>query len=547
MLSNTIIKRHTSLAILIIALLAISWNNISITLNDNNYHEEHRSLYIYAPRAAIEQDYVGEFLSSVNHPPLYKFIMRASQLSEVPLSDIHKLINLTLALLLLCGLAKIGYLTYGTFGAVGVALLAITQTNYFYQINSSTSHAFAFPLLAWAGYALYARRYYLHAILALVGGLVYPPAGVMLGASLTTHLVSDSWLDRRLKIPPYKLGAYLLVGVISSFCLYMIMQPLENFGKLLATGEQPENTPQGRLHISAYSPMYYMFAKSITSFNSNIHAMGILTLLALEYMLFVAGLLFFFRTERGKSFVIGITVSGMLIFLCAYIVKPALSYRFFIYPFYTAYPIYIFLGVLWLVTSISKRSKNFNNAIVACCLLFLSLLHDFSNADKLGYEIQLEESSSDIINFFREQEDEYLIAAWPLDYQTDLIPYLTGQPLFVLGKGHYAMYEDYVLRSRERVNDFIRAYFAKSISLIALLQCKYDIDYFVVNTDHFESKETLPHYFSPFDKLIDQLVDDNFPEGYLAPTVESKYVALRKGKFTIVDMRKLVATHQCKN
>ncbi len=537
------------IAILLTALLAIAGYNILEVFNPDNFHEELRILAHHDPARTNEKDYAGQFLSAFPQPFLYVILTKAALGAGIDLVVFHKVLSAVCGILLLAGGAAAGMRVGGPVAAAAVAVLIAAQPIYQYQINSATPHAFAFPLLMWGLVFLLYRRPYALTGVAVLSGLLYPAISPVLGLCLAWDMVvARKGLTARNQNRIADLLVLGLTGVVLILLLWHQLTPVEGYGAPLAPGAKadlyPENSPDGRHFYGVFHPFAYVLHSTILQFRQEL-PLAIITILPLCFV-GIAGYGFFRLRRRPEiirpllSFVI-----PSLVF-CSLIValRPYLAYRFVLYPLFTVLPLLFTCGLLMLCDAWRARPNFPEVATVAVISLFVISLNSV-DSDRNGFSMRLDASANRLMEFVRGLPPDSLLANWPGSPQTDLIPYVTGRPLLVNFKAHYPTYERHILNMRVRMFDLIDAYLAKDIDPLVRLRCRWQVDYLVVDRDHFAGKETEPKYFEPFNERVEDILQTTEKSKMLLRQPPASAIAFQSGRFILVDLAQLIDGAGC--
>ena len=226
------------------------------------------------------------------------------------------------------------------------------------------------------------------------------------------------------------------------------------------------------------------------------------------------------------------------------VLRPYVAYRFLLYPLFTVLPVLFVYGLLMICHIGQAKLKSAAVPFVAVVALFV---FSFNNLDarRNGFTLQLDKSSNRLVEFVRGLPAGSLLAAWPAGSHTDLIPYLTGRPLLVAYKAHYPSFKDHILNMRARMDDLVNAYLANEIQPLIDLRCRWQVDFMVVDRDHFLGKDTAPTYFAPFDERIAKIIDATDRSKMVLANPPTQTVVFEHGKYLVVDLARLSKDEDC--
>ncbi len=536
-------------AVLLLALLAMAVTNAVHILNADYFHEELRILYHFDPARTNTKDYAGQFLGKFPQPLLYDALTKAVLGIGVDLIVFHKLLMLACLLLVLAGNALAGWRIGGAAAAAAVPVLVAAQPIYYYQINSATPHAFAFPLLIWGLVCLLYNRPYWLAGVTLLSGLLYPPISPVLGLGLAWHLViARNCMNAQ---NPNRIADVLVLGIagaISATLLWHQLAPIEGYGAPLPPGDKadiyPENGPDGRHFYGVFHPVAYVVRSAIWQFRQVVPP-PIVIMLMLFYVA-AAGYGLYRLRERADIFrpVLGFIVPSLIFCVLIVLLRPYVSYRFVLYPLFAVLPVLFVCGLLGLCETYRAGLRDQAAAIVAVMAVYIVSFNSL-DADRNGFTLRLDEPSNRLMEFVRGLPADSLLAAWPGGSQTSLIPYVAGRPLLVNFKAHYPTYEGHIINMRARMFDLIDAYLASDIKPLIHLRCRWQVDYLVANRDHFSGEGTAPDYFAPFNERIEKILSTAEISKMILRQPPAGAVVFQAGKFTVVDLALLSKGAAC--
>ena len=528
------------IAIFLLMLLATAGRNALDILSYKNFHEELRILYHYDPARTNSKDYAGQFLSKFPQPFLYAYLTKAALYVGVDLILFHKLLGVLCGILLLAGGAVAGLRIVGAVAASAIAVLIAAQPIYHYQISSATPHAFAFPLLIWGLVCLLYQRPYVLAGLTVLSGLLYPPISTVLGLALAWHLlVARKGLSAQ---NPNRVADVLVLGftgAISVALLWHQIAPVEGYGAPLPPGVKadlyPENGPDGRHFHGVFNPFAYVLFSTMGQFNK-VLPLAVITVLT-PCIIAVAGYGLYRLRNRIDFFqpLLSFIIPSLIFCVLIVLLRPYLAYRFVLYPLLTVLPVLFVFGLLTLCNS-CRTALHFPTVAIVAVMALLAISLSGTDRYRNFSPLRLDEPSNRLMGFVHRLPPDSLLAAWPGEPQTSLIPYVAARPLLVDFKAHYPTYEGHILNMRARMFDLIDAYLASDIKPLIHLRCSWQVDYLVVDRDHFADEETAPVYFAPFNERIEKILSTAEKSKMILQQPPAGAVVFQAGKFTVLDL-----------
>ncbi len=512
--------------------------------NYSNFHEEQRHLYVFFENWNLENDYITQYVSNFKHPLLYTLLSDLITWSGLDLITFHRVVMAVSAIAFVTAGAYCTYILAGLLPASAVFALLNAQSVYAYQINSGTSHSFAFPLLMLGLLCVVQQREKSLAAMVILSGLLYVPASVILGFALLLLVI---W-NRRTSLFDFRQwpGPILLLGVsgsITLFLLWMQLEPINGFGAYIEPNTQtelyPENSKDGRLFPGWSNPLLYVLNRY--AYGLVFELPPLMYLCAIFFILAIGAYgLARISSDKNKRSINIFVVSFVAIFLFIFSFIQYQSYRFLLYPFFTIIPIILIIGIYALVTNVIQ---NRNLGIICASFLSFALVFPYSIQDPKyrGFSTHIETTSWQMLEHLENQPKGTLIAGWAGGNAVDYIPYLAKQPLFTSYKAHYTFHEDYVLEMRTRVNALISAYLGKDQKAIANLRDKWGVDLLVVDRRHFEPNAEAIIHFKPFDEKIAAIMNDSQPEELFLANPPQDAIAFKNEHYFIIDIAKLTA------
>lgn len=498
---------HFVVALLFVCAIAtvVSINTIGV-LNNSNYHESQRTSYHYDDLRVTEKDYIANYLRALPSPLLFYAITKAALAAKLDLVLFHKLLIVFCNFILLINTALIAKRFNGTLAGIAAVAIVSVQPIFHYQINSASSHSFAFPLIM-MGFALlvYEKHVWL-GLLVIVSGLLYPPIAAPIWLMLAWKLVINKQFFPLSRHSVLVLFGLVVIGLVAAALLLQQLLPVDGFGDRTGPFDQiqlfPENGPDGRFSSTVSRPLYYVFGISITQFRSAIPGGGVLLLCYLYVLFAFYGLWQLLLKSDFRSKILSFLVPLSIFFVVVYIFKPSLSYRFLLYPLHTILPILFVSGVFYFAMNHTPGNRKQAGLIIGAIFLYL-LTFNSVDSYRQGFTFKLDNSSHELNKVIQQLPRSVLIAAWPNAENTDLIPYITGKPLFVSRRGHaIAGHTNVLMEMRQRMNALIDAYFGDDHDALVRLHCRWGVDYLIVDRMHFLDKSLIKEYFEPFQSLI---------------------------------------------
>ena len=211
-----------------------------------------------------------------------------------------------------------------------------------------------------------------------------------------------------------------------------------------------------------------------------------------------------------------------------------------LYPAFTVLPALFVCGAIGLCSKIKFPAVGF----VALMAVYTLSFNGFDTR-RNGFSYQLDEPSVRLMEFVGNLPGDSLLAAWPVGEQTDLIPYIAGRPLLVTAKAHYAAYVDYVLNMRSRMNDLTDAYLAVEKAPLLKLRCKWQVDYVVVDKEHFTDDEKVPTYFAPFKARIEDILSKTDRSKMILHNPPESWTVFSAERFAVIDLAVLADGEHC--
>ena len=526
---------------------------ILFMLNNRLLHEEHRQLFPYYQinePELFKGDYITSFLTSGNQPILYDLLTRGWLSLGGGLLEFHRVMPITLWVLLLASAALAGWKLKGVVGSIGAFALVLTQPLFLYQITSAIPHAFAFPLLGWTIVALLYGNVSGMVGLTLLSCVLYFPVTPIIGLSLAGWLV----LYHQEELKKFNISTITriiaivgITGCLSIFLGFSVLQPKEGFGESLVPYQEvekyPENGIEGRAFIGVKEPLFYVTAKFVNQFREWIGIKWGSVLLLVYLFLALRG---FFTLTRNSLVRKGIgvyIVVSTFVALLFFVLKPHLAYRFLLYPFLIVFSILVPVWLAKILSGITNKRLSLYLPIVFIFLFTLTL--DGNSQTKIGYYSVIDDEKNEVLNFVQTLPAESLIAGWPNNSVkgniTEIIPYIAKRRIFILGKAHYPNYKGYLMDMRDRMYALIDAYSATDEVPIKNLKDSFGVDFLLVDKRDFTKENSDPEYFAPFNEYIHSTWEVRKMEGFVLAEATLRGKVFETENYYILNINEFLA------
>lgn len=514
-------------------------------------HEELRPLFRYH-RAAdpnlFAGDYLTSYVSAFGQPLLYDWMTRLWVQAGGALELFHRLVPLACWIAFLAGVVFAARRIGDRLTVVGALAIAVAQPLYLYQITSAVPHAFAFPLLIWAFFALLRGSAAALALVTVFAALLYPAMAPLTGLMLAWHLlVGERVLLASNAVRLKSLALLALVGGLSLWLVYVFLRGTADFGAALAPLEQadlyPENGPGGRYTQGVFNPMTYVAARTFAQFRDVFDSYKLLLLFV--YGAFaVYGMVMLLKNRRARPALTAFLVCSVALFLLVLLLRPYLLYRFILYPLLSISPVLLAVGLETFCRRLGGAGRRASLAAAVAFLAFVAVL-DSVDAQKIGYWTRLGPEQTRILDFAAAQPRETLFATWPSgESELEFIPYLARRPLFAMIKAHYPSHEDHVLEMRARTDALIDAYLATGTEPLERLYCLWQVDYLIVDRAQFQPGAEAPAHFAPFDTRIAVLWESRRVEDFVLHRPDPAAVVLETERYQVVRLQAIAEAAQ---
>lgn len=507
-------------------------------------HEELRLLFRYHQAADPELfagDYLASYVSALSQPLLYDWMTRLWVQAGGALDLFHRLVPLACWFAFLAGIVLAARGLGDRLTMVGALGIAVAQPLYLYQITSAVPHAFAFPLLIWAFFALLRGSAPGLAAVTLLAGLLYPAVAPLTGLLLAWHLLFGARVLTASNTVRFK--SLALLAVTGGVTLWLVSESLRSpadFGAPLAPLQKadvyPENGPGGRYSEIVFNPLTYVAGRAFLQFRDVFDSYKLLLLFA--YAAFALyGVVALMKQDKSRGAVTAFLVCSAALFILVLALRPYLLYRFLLYPLLSIAPLLLAVGLQQFCRRLGGEGGRASLAAVAAFAVLVAAL-DSLNSKKLGYWTRLGPEQTQVIGFAAAQPRETLFATWPSgESEFEFIPYFARRPLFMMIKAHYPSHEDHVVEMRARTDALIDAYLAVGLEPLVQLYCLWQVDYLIVDKVQYRPGAEAPVYFAPFDTRLAVLWETHGVEDFVLHQPDPAAVALDTGRYQVVRLQ----------
>lgn len=551
--------RRYALAFLFVVSLAATqyvalYSAIYYVLDPSLQHEEIRinfPYHRYADPELFRGDYITRFLEENNKNVAFKLINLGWAKLFGDVATLHEYaLPFSLWLIFLIGVYVAAKGMGGLPLAWGAVAIALAQTNVFYQILSSTAHAFGFPLLVWMVVAMRRGRHWLLMLLIIASAFLYPPCAVVGGLSFAWFLIPTREERRSLGTESWTWGrralALVLTGAVAIGVSALSLTHSNEFGDLINPETQvqgyPEAGSEGRYFIGTYRPILYTFSSFTEQFHLPIHSGGLAKGL---FLLYVALCLYFLAARRESAelrplwaFCGGSLVAGLL----GLLLMPALAYRLLYYPLHVLFtfaaPLLVVGGLRMFAPAAGPiRSHLLLSTAVVMSLLTATMDRGYPDG-KAALVIRLGPEQQRVLDFIEGMPKDVLVAGWPTGL-IESVPYFARRAAFILNKTHYPTHTRYTEEMRRRMFALIDAYFGAEEKALVRLRDEWGVDLMIASKARLKAGPAKADYFEPFESYLAALAraDPGRVPYLLEPDPEA--VVFRAGDLFVVDLRRL--------
>ncbi|QPJ65796.1 MAG: hypothetical protein G3M78_10500 [Candidatus Nitrohelix vancouverensis] len=442
-------------------------------------------------------------------------------------------------------------------------ILALSSDLFLERMMGGLPRSFAYPILAGALAALvYGRAGWL-VVLTILGFAFYPVAGVVCGLTYALwSLLSLKDVESGIRIRKILnrirwLGAILFVSLAMTFPQLIASGDYGSRITQAMWNEFPEAGEGGRygandrppypgliatlqdmgvatLDGSGYAPVPFLSLKDNESYST------ILTVFVwLAFAVIAVGGVFALVRKTHTSYLRGLILlpASLLGYFLALVFDPYL----FLPERYLLYTIPVLLIVLApsaivLLLQDRMRDKSFVLHASSFAPVFALWLAVGGTGNNMAGLTVRAEAWKPFYEALENLPKGSLIAGWPGGL-VENVPYLSRRPILISYETHQVFHSEYALEMRRRMNALITAYWAQSASALRELRDDYDVDYLIVDLQHFSSNP--PGYFKPFDATIEAALTRNENRPFYIERRYSEMALFQMGTQTLLDLHKL--------
>lgn len=417
--------------------------------------------------------------------------------------------------LVLAALGGCAFRLGGRVGAWATLALALSSREFLYRMAGGTARSWAYPLVAWAAFALIADRPRLLAVLTVLAAALYPPAALLLGLALAgLLLVSPGPKSKR---------AAVLVATIAVSALCILPSHTSDYGRRLGPADvaaYPELGPGGRYGFEDRPPFLNVGAALADAFGRSLQggepawlpalrdrmearstygrpALLLVAMAGSFGLLTLAGAIRLARRELPVRRLLLLLASAVLTYLAAAGLAPALYFpqRYMIYTV----PVLTMILLPAAARSVAGafRARAELPATVAVTLACLLLLGG-RGGGATGLSVNAS-ADRELYRRLAELPPDSLIAGWP-EGALDNVPWLSRRSALMNRECHEAIHQGCADQMRRRLKAVLDAYFATTPEPLSRLRRSWGVTHLLVDLAHFE--EEPPAYFEPFNDAI---------------------------------------------
>lgn len=488
-------------------------------------------LYQYQDPELFNDDYITEFFSTGKVDP-YGFVsifrITSSIMDPLLLSKILAVILMGISVIYIYRLANsLGGRTAGfVSGTLFICNALILQ--YANLFEEGLPRSFAYPLLISFLYYVVKKDNVMASISLLLQSLFYPPIFLNSAVFWGLSCLKKGWIQelRRSKL---LIAGFIIAGSIIFYSSITGPDSLGTFITLEEAKNMPEFGPNGRTKLFEDGIVNYVYSESRAGLNLiNVE----LYVLLLMPMLLILGT----RLFRVNRIIYDVAISSLILFIIAQLVL----FKLFLPSRYVIYSLPIALNLLLslnfqpfmdrirtkygfdLILKLSENKRVF--IIVLIGIIFVSVVRMVS--------FRPEQENIEIYKYFNKLPKNVLIAGYP--YDMNGIPLFSRRKVLISHEHALPYYNNYYSEMKKKTFDFFSAYYSNNYIEIVKFCTKYNVDYLVVNQDHFDNNFINGWiYYSPFGEHAKEIIKRNKspylknPKNYKSIFFEDNYSVVK--------------------
>lgn len=447
--------------------------------------------------------------------------------------------------------------------AIGCLWLA---SGAFHQLVGGLPRAFGFPIVALAILALTLGRPRILALAAILGAGFYPMVGALSGLTLAFWLlllparhrgVAASWSVRR------RVGELAVAGTLAVLVIVPSFLNTRKYGDIVRPHDEiiyPEAGSKGRLNpidrppfnafideattwIRGYvikpgeaEPFVEQPRKRLSRDHGEPYRAAVAALLGLSLAGFIASL-------RTNAAAVRIVLLLMAAFVAYVLAKPVLP-LFYLpsrYPKFTAPPLmmlFVSVGALGLLSlgrhgPLQRMLCSTSLAVVVLALLGADVDPKRGLSKDLKGQVPL-------LEFVAELPDDVVLAGVP-GGPIENVPFYSRRGVLITRETHQPFHHGFVVETRERMNDFIDAYWAAEEAPIRALMERHHVTHLIVRPADFRGKP--PKYHAPFRERITEIHRKHRGSYLMLDLLEPGSIFEHEGHH-VVDLEKALADYE---
>ncbi len=405
------------------------------------------------------------------------------------------------------------------------------------EIDGGLHRAFMFPLLALFVLTLMKRRMDWVPWVMAVALLIYPPALLMMAATLVILPIFDWKRVKEMFQSPWAFGGWgaLLLAALIVFFVRQLMKP--SFLGPMVTGQEMAEDPRFTLGgRSTYLPFESLWnTLRVYAFNSNEPMMGFCLLIAL---LIPIRLLQGRRLLREIAPFLALGLASVALFELA----KAIHFRLYIPRRYLQFsPVIVGAALLAYACATVLpflRWKWLQGAaiITVCLLIMKDSQGDYQRFFKDGKYNQ--RFAADLFRHLRkETPKDALIAADPKF--SDAISVFSSRATLLKYELSHPWYKAYRAEIEQRARDYYDLVYAESLQEVRSIRDKYGIDYFIYDPRQYngEDRKRRSMFYQPLRAELEYKHPLNDPSrSYLMETLAERVDGFQCDRFEVIPL-----------